>query len=441
MNPFSPCRLVPALAIALGFLVMLFAQPLPAQELKEVNPPARPEDSQVTSLIGGRLIDGQDGKPLDDAVVLIQGNRILAAGSKSEVEIPSGAVVRDVTGRSIIPGLIDAHLHTINDLETLTLFLSHGVTTFRDPGHPFRFYQAMMQTERTMPRAFLTGAHLDSYPPIWPQQAVIIKDESHARQTVAEHVARGATAIKIYFRLPLKYYSAVCEVAAEHRIPVTAHLELVDADEAIRAGLKGIEHVTSFGTALASPELARDFKETVAAQPSARGEFRYRLWAQVDLESEKTRRLIQLIIDHDVYVCPTLAVFERRPGDRGSNPTEAEGFAKMLQFVGMCHEAGVKLVVGSHTSGPHAEWGWAYQRELELLVEAGLSPREALRAGTLFNAEFFGAETRLGTIESGKLADLVVVRGEPTEEIRAMYDVEHVMLNGNWVGEPPAESR
>lgn len=429
---------IPVLSVL--FLAVLAGRATSAG-LTEINPPADPSGNGVIALVGGRLISGRDPQPVENAVVLVQGARLLAAGPADQVAIPEGTAVKDATGMSILPGLIDSHLHTINDLATPALFLSHGVTTFRDPGHPFRFYQAVMQTDQAMPRVFLCGAHLDAYPPIWPQQAVIIQDEQHARATVEEHVARGATAIKVYFRLPLAYFQPICETAAEQRVPVTAHLELVDADEAIRAGLSGIEHVTSFGTALADPQRSGEFKETVRAHPDARSKLRYRIWANLNLESETAHRLIRLIVEKNIFVSPTLAVFERRPGDKGSTPTEAEGFAKMLRFVGMCHEAGATVVVGSHTSVPHAERGWAYQRELELLVEAGLSPSEAIAAGTLRNAEFLGTEDRLGSVEPGKLADLVLVRGDPTQDIRAMRDIRYVMLNGSWVGKQPSEAK
>lgn len=429
---------IPFLAIA---FVVTLAGRAPGEGLTEINPPDDPSESSVIALVGGRLINGRDAQPVENSVVLLQGARIQAVGPADQVAIPEDAIVKDATGMSILPGLIDSHLHTINDLKTPALFLSHGVTTFRDPGHPFRFYQAVMQTDKTMPRVFLCGAHLDAYPPIWPQQAVIIQDEQHARKTVEEHVARGATAIKVYFRLPLAYVRPICETAAEHRVPVTAHLELVDADDAIRSGLSGIEHVTSFGTALADPQRSSDFKETVSAHPDARGKLRYRIWANLDLESEKTQRLIQLIVEKNIFVSPTLAVFERRSGDEGSTPMEAEGFANMMKFIGMCHEAGAKLVVGSHTSVPHAERGWAYQRELELLVEAGLSPSEAIAAGTLHGAEFLRTENRLGSIEAGKLADLVLIHGDLTQDIRAIYDVAYVMLNGSWVGEQPSDAK
>jgi imidazolonepropionase-like amidohydrolase len=352
--------------------------------------------------------------------------------------VPDGCDVYDVSGLTIVPGLIDSHLHTVNDLQTPALFLAHGVTSFRDPGHPFRFYQAVMQAQQAMPRVFLSGGHLDAYPPIWPQEAIIIKDVDHARQTVHQHVDRGASYIKIYFRLPLEYYPTVCEAARQRGVLVTAHLELVDADQAIAAGVRGIEHITSFGTALSEPTDAAEFKAAIDPQPDMRQEWRYRLWAKLDLtHPQRVATVVKSIVDHEVFVSPTLAVFERRAGDADTSEMHVLAFKKMLQFVGICHRAGAKVVVGSHTSVPHAERGWAYQRELELLVEAGLTPLETIRAATLHNAEFFGAEDRLGSLQAGKAADLVLVKGDPAADIRAMYDIRRVMLNGTWVDPLP----
>jgi imidazolonepropionase-like amidohydrolase len=405
-----------------------------ADGLKEINPPGEETADRITALIGGRLIDGHGGKPVDDAVVIVRAARIAAAGSRDSIEIPKNAIRTNVSGLAIVPGLLDSHFHSINEIDVPSRFLSHGVTAFRDPGHPFRFYQAVKQTSEPMPRVFLTGAHLDSFPPIWPQQAAIIKDEQHARQIVNEHVGRGASAIKIYFRLPLELYEPVCDSAHRRGVPVTAHLELVDADDAIRAGLDGVEHVTSFGTTLADPIVAKDFKETVSENPDMRRDYRYRLWAGLDLErSPRVKPLLELMVERKVVVSPTLAVFERRAGDKDVADMHVRGFEKMLQFVGMCHQAGVTIVAGSHTWVPHADLGWAYQRELELLVESGLEPLEAIKAGTVNNARFFGAEDRLGSIGPGKMADMVFVRGDPSRDIKDMYKVSCVMFNGRWI--------
>ena len=142
-------------------------------------------------------------------------------------------------------------------------------------------------------------------------------------------------------------------------------------------------------------------------------------------------------MQNDVFVSPTLAVFERQAGKKEATEVEVRGFENMVRFVGLCHQAGAKVVVGSHTNAPFAARGRAYQRELELLVNAGLTPLEAIMAGTLHNAEFFGIADRLGTLEAGKTADLILIAGDPSKDVAAMRSVRHVMLNGVWIGQHP----
>ncbi len=407
--------------------------------LKEMNPPANSDPARVTALIGGRLIDGRGATPVEDAVVVVRGAKIVAAAPRSEVTIPRDAEMIDVTGLSILPGLIDSHFHSSNDVKRPVEFeLKRGITSFRDPGHPFRFYDLLFAAREPVPRVFLCGAHLDGPPPVWPNQAIVIKSEEHARKSVNAHVDRGASAIKVYFRLPLEHVKTVCEAAEERGVLVTAHLELVDADAAIRAGVRGIEHVTSFGTALAEPEDAERFKSVIRVDSNARGKLRHWLWSRIDLDSSsRLTPLLDLIVEHEVFVSPTLGVFERRAGQRNGTEEDARAFANMLRFVRLSHEAGAPVVVGSHTKVPFGEPGRAYQRELELLVELGMTPMEAITAGTLHGARFLGIADRLGTIEAGKTADLILVKGDPSRDIGVIGDVKRVMLNGTWVAESP----
>lgn len=401
--------------------------------LMEINPPASPDQKDPIAITGVRLIDGKGGPPIDNAIVVVDGNRISAAGSHENIKIPSNANRFDAHGMTLMPGLIDAHFHSIMNNSLLNRFLHNGVTTIRDPGHPFRFYQNLHFTEQPVPRVFLTGAHLDGFPPVWPQQAVIVNDAGHARRIVREHVEQGATGIKIYYRLPLRYFETITGTASKKGVPVMAHLELVDADEAIRAGVDGIEHVSSFGTALAAPEEARKFKEAVRANDAAREEERYRLWAGIDLDSERVQEMINLAVNRNVIFSPTLAVFERRAEDENVEPYEVEGFYKMTQFVEMAHKAGIQIVTGSHTYQRYVDLGRAYQREMELLVEAGMTPMEVIYSSTLGNARYFRTEKRLGSIEPGKLADLLLIDGDLTKDISVIYNIERVMLNGAWV--------
>ena len=202
------------------------------------------------------------------------------------------------------------------------LVLSRGVTTLRDPSLPIRDYDPVRNGGRPMPRCFLTGRHFDQEPHAYPHDAVAIRSPDEARATVARHVAEGASAIKVYYRLPPELIRATCAAAHERGVPVTAHLELVDADEAIRAGLDGVEHVTSFGTALATPEAAERFREAVRRDNEARRDGRYRLWAGLDLDdARRVRPLIDLILAQSrrpLADAGRLRAATRRPRRRGA---------------------------------------------------------------------------------------------------------------------------
>lgn len=406
------------------------------QGLQEINPPADPPNSSIVALLGATLVDGTGSPPLPNSAIVVAGPRIQYAGPLAGAPIPSEAKRIDVSGYTVMPGLLDSHFHIGNGSTRHTippLFLSHGVTTARDPGRPIDVWLPLKDADRPMPRMFVTGPHFDQAPPAWPNNAVILANPQAARDAVDEYVAEGASGIKVYFRLSLDSIAATCSQADRHGVPVTAHLELVDASDAIRAGMDGIEHITSFGTDLAEPDVAEKFRSAVAAQNDARKDGRYRLWATLDFNSARVRETIQLIVDSGVFVSPTLATFERRAGDRNVQPFHVEGFKKMLEFVGLCHEAGATIVTGSHTWSGHVDFGWAYQREMELLVECGLTPLEVIQASTVNNAKFFGCAERLGDITSGKLADLIFVEGQPHEDIRSMYNVRAVMQNGRFV--------
>lgn len=401
--------------------------------VREVNPPDAPSDTEVKAIVGATLIDGRGGTPIDDATVVVRGTRIAAAGSSVDVPVPESAARVDGSGLTVVPGLIDAHFHLDGHEDLPAQFLQHGVTSVRDPGAWIAAYDGVRRSEAPVPRLFLAGPHLDTPPPAYPKDAVIVRDEEETRLAVERAVARGASAIKVYFRLPLGLIETATDIAHEHGIPVTAHLEIVDARDAIGAGVDGVEHVTSFGTALLPAREAEAYRQAVLADNNARREGRYRMWSEADLDSPRAREVIDLLASSGVFMSPTLGVFERRAGDEGVEEMHVKAFERMVAFVGMAERAGAVVVVGSHSMVPHAETGWAYHREMELLVEAGLTPMEAIVAGTSANARFFRIGDRLGTVEPGKQADLVLVEGNPADDISAMRRIRHVMLNGRWV--------
>ncbi len=400
--------------------------------LREVNKVAQASASSVIAIVGAGLIDGRGGPVVADSVVVVRGDRIVAVGKQGAVKIPPGAEVIDAKGLTLLPGLIDAHFHIDGDDPLPALYLSHGVTSLRDPGQWIEAYDAARKAAAPVPRLFLCGPHLDSPPAAYPADSFIVRDAEETRLAVNRFVDDGASAIKVYYRLPLTLVKVAIETAHARGVPVMGHLEIVDARDAIRAGIDGIEHATSFGTALLPLRDAEKYRQSVLADNNARREGRYQVWNSINLNTPQAASLFKLIVDHHVVVSPTLAVFERQRGDKDTKDLHVHAFKQMEAFVGLAKKAGAKIVVGSHSDVPHAKRGWAYQRELELLVESGLTPMEALVAGTMENARYFHIADRLGSVEAGKLADLVLVEGDPSKDISNMRRIKRVMLNGIW---------
>jgi len=423
------------------FSIAFADQPKAAVSLNEINPPKAPKHTVV--IRGANVIDGKGGADASRTfrshrVVVIQGAKIAVVGEMRE--LPANAEIVDATGMTLLPGFIDSHFHIERDYEMPRLVLSHGVTSLRDPGQWIWVYDPIRNSPLLQPRCFVAGPHLDRPPPAHPADAFLVSNVVDVATAVNRFIDEGASVIKCYYRLPADFIAAACTAAHKHGVPVTAHLELVDAREAILAGLDGVEHVTSFGTALAEPKEAEAFRSAVNQDNEARRKERYRLWSRLDFDrSSRVTPVIDLIVRKHVTLSPTLAVFERRPRDRGATEMEWRGFENMSKFIALCHRAGAKIVVGSHTEVPHAARGWAYHRELQLLQESGLSNSEIISAATLENARYFRVEDRLGSIEPGKFADLLLVDGDPLKDIDALRNVRGVMLNGNWVIKPQAK--
>jgi len=435
------------LLVALLMSITGFAQRLHPEAarlvkpLHEVNKVAQPNATRIVAIVGATLIDGRGGAPLLDAVVIIRGEKIVAAGKRGSVSIPAGAEVIDAKGLTLLPGLIDSHFHIDGDDPLPALYLTHGITSVRDPGQWTEAYDVARKGPAPIPRLFLCGPHLDSPPPAYPTDSYLVRDAEETRNAVNRFADEGASGIKVYFRLPLALIRVAVETAHARGLPVTSHLEIVDATDAIRAGVDGVEHATSFGTALLPLREAEKYRQAMLADNNARREGRYKVWSTVDVDSPRAAAVFKLIVEHGTVVSPTLAVFERQPGDKDTTEMHVRAFKQMEAFVGHAFRAGAHVVVGSHSDVPHAKRGWAYQRELELLVDSGLTPMQAIVAGTMENARFFHASDRLGSIEPGKLADLILVEGNPLQNISDMRRVKRVMLGGVWVKGAGAEDK
>ena len=428
MMYYASCAL---LTVLFSLLLQIgYAQSVTA--IRVVNEAAIPLGEKITAIVGATLIDGRGGDPLPNACVIIRGNTIAEVGPAQAVKMPSGAEVVQASGMSLLPGLIDAHFHLGND-SLPALLLQRGVTSLRDPGAWMETYGPAQDMSLPLPRLFLTGPHLDGFPPAYPKNSYIVQDPEEAQRVVNRLADQGASAIKVYFRLSLALIEQVCTTAHERGLPVTAHLEITDARDAINAGLDGIEHITSLGTTLLPFREAENYRQAMLNENAFRRTGRYQVWHTLDTADQDATALTKFLVKKETFVCPTLGAFEYRRGEDEPDTVKEQGFRKMLDFTGFLHRGGVRMVVGSHGIIPYAEVGWAYQHEMELMVEGGMSPAAVIVGATLENARFLRIEERLGSIEPEKQADLVLLGSNPLEDIRAMRQVERVMLNGRWV--------
>ena len=413
------------LALLLVFILLesaLFAQKPIQKRIKSLNEAELPQGTRTIAIVDVLLIDGNGGQAISNGSVLVKGNKIIAAGSSKSIQIPQGSEIIQGKGMSLLPGLIDSHFHIDGAEDLPSTFLQNGITSIRDPGLWIEVYDQVRKSGKHIPRLFLSGPHLDGSPPAYPNDAYVVRDEAEAIRQVNEVADQGSTVIK-----------TITDAAHKRGIPVTGHLEITEAKHAIEAGLDGIEHITSFGLSLTPKREAEKYRQSMLADNNYRKQGRYEAWAALNLNSATADSLTRFLVKKGTFVSPTLAIFEYQPGKGAIDSIKLKGFDQMMKLTSKLQKGGVNIVVGSHGMVPFAEKGWAYQREMELFVESGMSNSAVIHAATMVNARFFRIEKELGSIEKGKLADLILVRGNPLEDIKVMRNIEKVMINGVFV--------
>jgi len=390
-----------------------------------------------------RVIDGTSAAPIEHGRIVIQGDRLARIGPRETVAADADAETLDLAGRTVVPGLIDLHFHIENDPKLALRQLSHGVTSFRDPGQweeKFVGLRRLIADDRlAAPRIFTAGPHIDGEHPAYPADAVVARDPDEARRFAERNIDAGATSLKIYFRLPLASARAVIDVCVARQVPCTAHLEILDARELLVAGLQGVEHITSLGSSLL-PRVAREaYRQAVLADNDARRDGRYDMFSRLQLDGPEAQALYEILRTRHPWIDPTLAVFERRAAPAASRTPPAKaamyvsGFDNMKRLARRVALEGARVVVGGHSTVPFAARGEAPWREMELLVESGFSPLEVIQAATGTAAAFLYRDRDLGTLQPGRLADLVVLSGDPLRNIAEIRTVERVMAGGAWI--------
>jgi imidazolonepropionase-like amidohydrolase len=426
-------------------------------------------------LRGVRVIDGTGAASVDNRNVLIVGDRIQAIGDGT-VAGPAGTQVLDLPGRTVMPGLIGMHDHLFHiarpnlqangksDAPLLApemafsaprLYLAAGVTTIRTTGSVEPY--ADLNVKKLIDAGHLPGPRMDvtspyiGNHPLFPQMSELHNPEQ-ARRMVAYWADEGVTSFKVYMYITRAELKAAIDEAHRRGLKVTGHLCSITYPEAVALGIDDLEHGFFVNTQL-------DPGKKPDACPDTAGDLTL---AKLGEDSASADPLIDLLVQHHVAVTSTLPVFEHTVANRpaldpaqlavlspqareaylyvrarraAADPAAREqaerafktGMALERRFV----ERGGLLLAGCDPTGSGGVVpGFSDHRELELLVEAGFTPVEAIRIGTLNGATYLGVADSLGSVAPGKLADLVVVRGDPSKAISDVRNVELVFKSG-----------
>jgi imidazolonepropionase-like amidohydrolase len=435
-------------------------------------------DKPSIALTHVTLIDitGAGVKP--NFTVIISGDRIIRVGKSNETPIPKNAQVVDANGRFLIPGLWDMHVHWYEQ-DYLPLFIANGVTGIRimSGGPLHREWRKQVEAGKLLgPRMVIASEIVDGPKPFWPG-SISVTNAAEGRAAVDKIKQDGADFVKVYSFLPRDAYLAIADESKKQGIAFEGHVPLsVTAEEASRAGQKSFEHLTGILPACstrkddlfkaAQADLA---EEMVSDKPTFWGPHVEAL-RQVEIDTyspEKATALFTLFKSNGTWQCPTLtllhvlgygddAAYARDPrlrymppSVRGSwNPSKLYGetpeesdlakkeFPTDLNVVGVMQQSGVGILAGTDTLNPYIYPGFSLHDELGFLVQAGLTPTEALQTATLNPARFLGKEKDLGTIESGKLADMVLLYANPLEDIGNTRKIWAVIYNGKFFDRP-----
>jgi len=447
-------------------LTALIPHSLPAQA-PELSPQVREfvsVDAPVVALTNARVIDGTGAPARDGQVIVIRDGLIEAVGDAGDVDIPGEAEVHDMTGRTVLPGYVMVHEHMFypaggRAYNSMTfsfprLYLAGGATTVRTSGsmNPYADLNLKKSIDAGQipgPKMDVTGPYLNG--PGLPILAVkALSGPDDARRMVNYWADEGVTSFKAYMQISRAELGAAIEEAHKRGLKLTGHLCSVTFREAAELGIDDLEHGFT-----ASTDFVPDKKEDECPP----GNQRTRSLLALDVNGTEVQDLIRHLVEHDVAITSTLPVFEtytpgRPPAPNGALDAMASEardqylrirarvavqdgspwatlFYKEMELEKAFADAGGLLVVGTDPTGyGGVVAGFSNHTAVELLVEAGFSPLEAIKVATLNGAVYLERESRVGTIAVGKAADLMVVAGDPTADITDIENVELVFKDG-----------
>jgi len=432
------------------------------------------------ALTHATVVDTTGGPSRPDQTVIVRGGRIATVGRSAEVPLPRDATVVDLTGKFVIPGLADMHVHS-EDMEQIypPLYVLNGVTTVREmSGYPFLgpWRDRADTGDLFGPRWSVASQIVDGNPSLWsgiPLPHFEVKDAAEARQAVRQAKADGADFIKVYTRLTRETFHAVLDEARRQHITVAGHCpDNVALTEAADAGLRSVEHVMSswYATSSREAEIRRAIASMVIEPGDYNGWFHKSLpqdWtAAHSYDPRKADRVFARLVADDCRQVPTLTMHRvfgmpetaDRTDERlkylpaatleywqwgmqmytdGRTPQESARERVLVEhrarFVGNLRRAGVPVMAGTEAGTPFCLPGFALHDELAELVGAGFTPMQALQAATVEPARFLGAQHTMGTVQPGRLADLVVLDADPLRDIRHTRRIHAVVTRGRLI--------
>jgi hypothetical protein len=446
-------------------LIILATAPLLAQS-KGVPQPQPLVLTHVT------VIDATGAKSKPDMTVVIIGDRIITLGKSGKVAVPANALVVDATGRYLIPGLWDMHVHVFRNASQrppneyyFPLFIANGITGVRDMWTKLDkvalvelWRKQFAQKPGTMPRFGAVGTIIDGLPATWPNSDTV-STADEARLMVDRLKAGGVDFVKVYWNLSREAYFSIAAEAKKQRIPFAGHVPFsISALEASDAGQRSIEHLDGVSLACSTEE-----KRLSTIKPSdlPLGQYQQQIFDTYD--EQKCAHLFSRFAKNRTWQVPTLSVFQRSNRDPSSLANDErlkyvpmaereewkrfitrlqkrtpeqnaqrrlQMYSKLIQ--GM-RRAGVDFMAGTDLGNEYLYPGFSLHDELVLLVDAGLTPMEAIQAATRNPAKFLGKLNTLGTIEKGKIADLVMLDANPLEAISNTQRINAVVVNGRYL--------